>query len=126
MSNGAVELINTVSLKNSGVVVDAQTLGGDLNHFTVRDGKVFAVISDANFATALLSYDMATKTKTAIASTKGFDFAGFAINSSGEIWISDRTATLPGIRIFHIGGGSEVTTAPIDTGLPPFMLLFTE
>ena len=44
---------------------------------------------------------------------------------TGELFLSDRTAVNPGIRIYDSQTGSQVTSNPIDTGLPPFDISFS-
>jgi hypothetical protein len=43
---------------------------------------------------------------------------------NGELFLTDRTATKPGIRIFDVTTDTEITTDPIDVGLPPFAITF--
>ncbi|MBI5528562.1 MAG: hypothetical protein HY897_19700 [Deltaproteobacteria bacterium] len=124
--NGAVEMIDPAARKDLGISVEARTLGGDINHFTVSKGVIYAVITDANFATALVSYDTAAATRTVLLQSAGFDLAGVAVNDRGEMYVSDRNATKPGIRIFDTKTGTELTPAPIDTGLPPFVTVFVK
>jgi len=46
------------------------------------------------------------------------------LNDRDELFLADRNITNPGIRIFTARNGSEITTAPLDLGLPPFDILF--
>lgn len=124
--DGAVELIDTATLMNKGVVVDEQTLGGDINFFTIKNNTIYATISDANFSTAVVTYDISTRFKREIVRTTGFDLSGIAINSLDELFVADRSLTNPGIRIFGAIGGREYTSRPISTGLPPLQIMFME
>ena len=123
-ANGGIEIIDTAALKDIGVVVDGKTLGGDIDFFNVSGGIIYAVVTDATYNTSLVSYDTKAAKKATILTTNGFDLAGFAVNDRGELYVADRNATKPGIRIFDTKTGAELTAAPIDTGLPPFMPLF--
>jgi hypothetical protein len=40
------------------------------------------------------------------------------------LYLTDRTLRHPGIRRFAIGDDSELAPSPIDTGLPPFDVVF--
>jgi DNA-binding beta-propeller fold protein YncE len=124
--DGAIELIDTTTLKNKGVIVDEQTLGGDINFFTIKNNVIYATISDQNFSTAIKTYDISTRFMGQIVKTTGFDLAGIAINSLEELYVADRSTTNPGIRIFGAIGGREYTPTPINTGLPPLQIMFME
>lgn len=43
-----------------------------------------------------------------------------------EVWVADRTAAQPGIRILRFRDGVELTPVPIDVGMPPSKIGFLE
>jgi DNA-binding beta-propeller fold protein YncE len=123
--NGDIELVDTESLATA-ITVQAGVLGGDVNQIAAHNGVLYTVVSDANFNTALVAFDTQSGEKKTLMATEGFNLAGIAVNDRDELYVSDRTVTRPGVRIVNLRTGSEVTSAPIDTGLPPFMILFTK
>ena len=124
-SNGAFEVIDPVTLTDTGIVVSSAALGGDIiPYFTVYKGVIYAVISDANFNTSLLSYDTATSEKMILLTTQGYNLASPAVSIDGtELIVSDRDIYHPGLRIFDIKTGIEKTASAIDTGLPPYFIV---
>jgi hypothetical protein len=42
----------------------------------------------------------------------------------GTLYLTDRTLRKPGIRRFSIADDTELAPSPIDTGLPPFDVVF--
>ena len=43
---------------------------------------------------------------------------------TGELFLADRSVTNPGIRLYDVETGAEITSTPIDVGLPPFQITF--
>ena len=41
-----------------------------------------------------------------------------------QLWLADRTRNKSGIRIFDVQNDDEITSGPIDVGLPPFAICF--
>jgi hypothetical protein len=124
--NGGIEELDPVKQTSNGLVINAATLGGDISLFQVHNQVIYAVISDANFNTKLVAWDMRLSKLWTVMETVGFNLAGFAINSKNELWISDRDMLKPGVRVLDLETYSEKTAAPISTMLPPYMLLFME
>ena len=58
----------------------------------------------------------------------GFDGADFLsdieVNDRGELWVLDRGINRPGARVFRASDATEITSAPINLGLPPFQVIF--
>lgn len=123
-SDGDIELIDPDKLANGGITVASSQLGGDINYFTVKNGVIYAVVTDAAYNTSLVAWDTQQAKRTVVLATEGFNLAGVAINDRGELYVADRAATKPGMRIFDTKTLGELTAAPIDTGLPPMTTLF--
>ncbi len=122
--DGGVAIIDTGALTASAASVTEAKLGGDINSvIMISETTGFAVISDTSFTTILKRFDFSTNSASTLYQSAGFNLFGMAVNGT-ELWISDNTATSPGIRIFDINSGSQTTTNPINVGLPPSMILF--
>jgi hypothetical protein len=124
--DGGVEVINPVTLQSEGFIYTEATVGGDISDVEIaRSDKCYAIYSDASFNTVLKSFDPQTGSTLATVYTPG----GFVLNDielspKDELWVTDQTAVLPGIRIFDVTTDAQITTNPIDVGLPPFDITF--
>jgi hypothetical protein len=114
----------------ASVEVGEAALGGDLNVVTVSPGatgttRAFCVISDASFNTKLVSYERSGPPNvTVVHPGTGFVLADAAVDDRDEVWLCDRTASAPGMRVFDAVTRAPLTVSPIATGLPPNDLAF--
>ncbi|GAB4292014.1 MAG: hypothetical protein Kow0090_05770 [Myxococcota bacterium] len=123
--DGAVEVLEKSTDTVIGTLVTEESLGGDVMDFAMSSGDVgFALISDENFATKLVKFTISSGDVEEVFATAGFDIGGIALNSLGEIYVSDRTAGSEGIRIFSADTGAELTANPITLALPPMQITF--
>ncbi len=129
--DGGVEYFNPADNSVSGLVVTEETLGGDLSDAVIlSDTKGYAVLGvsqpDFSVITRVVSFNPSTGAKIADLSIgQGYDHAFIELTPDGsQLWVTDRNSNAPGIRIFDTTDDHEITTEPIDTGLPPFMICF--
>ena len=129
--DGGIEAIdprtNTVE---AGFVIDEATIGGDITHFQIVSAtKGFAIVTDASFNNALVSFDPTTgqKLATLLGPSSAF-LPHFAINSLGELYLALAGATTPtqGVKIFNTVTNADLTALPLNVGLPPNFVLFIE
>ena len=105
-------------------------LGGDINDVCVSPGatgtgRAFCVVSDASFNTNLVSYERTgPPAVTMVHPGVGFVLADAEVDDRDEVWLCDRTASAPGMRVFDAATRAELTAQPIATGLPPNDLCF--
>lgn len=118
--DGGLELIDPVTLTTSGVVISEATLKGDLTDVVPLDAnRGAAIISDANFNTLLVGFDLASPTSIdTIYAPGSFALQDAELAPSGRIFVTDRTPVAPGIRVFRATDFGQVTTSPINVGLP--------
>jgi hypothetical protein len=130
--DGIVEYFDPNTNRLEGRVITASALGGDIiDAVIVRPDKGFAIVERANgndFETALVTFDPQTQTlKKTLSSADGFAYPFMEPTPDGkELWLSDRTETRPGIRIFDTATDEQLTDYPIDVGLPPFSICFVK
>ena len=119
--DGGIELIDPVALTTSGVVLSETTLKGDITDVVPIDAnRGAAIISDSNFNTLLVGFDLSAPSSIdTIYAPGGFALQDAELAPSGRIFVSDRTPALPGIRVFNAATHAQITTSPIDVGLPP-------
>lgn len=129
--DGGVEYFDPTDDSLSGLVVTEETLGGDLSDAVIlSDTKGYAVVGvsqpDFSVITRVVSFNPSTGEKIAdLIIGQAYDHAFIELTPDGsQLWITDRNSTAPGIRIFDTTDDQEITTEPIDTGLPPFMTCF--
>jgi DNA-binding beta-propeller fold protein YncE len=126
--DGGVARIDPAALTVEATEVTESALGGDLNDVTPFSAtRGFAVISDPSFNTVLRSYDRGTGLVTGtLFATAGFNLADAEIDDRAELWLCDRTASAPGLRVFDAVTGAQITTSPspLSTGLPPQDIAF--
>ena len=69
----------------------------------------------------------AGKTTGVLREGDGWVFTHMALTPDNtELWLTDRTAEKPGIRIFDTVTDAEITEEPINVGLPPSAICFAE
>ncbi len=128
--DGGIEYLDPNDLTLSGYVITEQEIGGDLSDVViVSETKGYAVIgvpSDSGAATHLVSFNPSTGKKLEDLIVRDDWTIGFLEISpdGGQLWVCDRKEELPGLRIFDTGNDTEITGAPLDVGLPPFMICF--
>jgi len=131
--DGGVEVIDPFALESNGVVISEADLGGDVTDALIwGGGKGYGVVLDSapwpdNYA-RLVSFNATSGTviDTLAAQTSGVgsSMAGIEINTRGELYLCDRDAVSPGIRIFDASTDTEIDM--IDVGLPPYDIAFVQ
>ncbi|MCG3174191.1 MAG: hypothetical protein GMKNLPBB_02418 [Myxococcota bacterium] len=106
------------------VLIDEQTLGGDINAWDLLGDDLYVVVSTPDYKTSLAHFSLRERRLVReLIRTGSFDLAGLLIlPDRGELLVCDRTPARPGIRVFSIPGDEERGAAR-STGLPPFELL---
>lgn len=119
--DGGLELINPVTLARSGILITENTLGGDVTDVVALDAnRGAAIVSDANFNTLLVGFDLTTPTTIdTIYAPGSFALQDAERSRDGRIFVSDRSVAKPGIRVFRGSDHTQITVNPIDVGLPP-------
>ncbi len=126
VADGGVVRIKPATLTVTDTEITEAALGGDINDVVLFDAtRGYAVVSDAWFNTLLKAYDRDAHSVTSTPfSTAGFYIADTEINDRGELWLCDRTPASPGVRVFDAAAGTQLTSSPLDTGLPPEDIAF--
>jgi len=124
VQDGGLERIDLADGASQGFLIDEQTLSGDLNDFAILDPSTgYAVVGLADFTSMVVGFDPSTGELGETLIGAGANISDIEINDRGELFVADRGA-VSGVRVFDAVSGSELTSDPIDTGLPPFQLLF--
>ncbi len=124
LGDGGIEVVDPQTMASRGVIVSGSDLGGDLVDFALAgSGRVLAIVTDAAFAASVVDVDLATRSVTRVLMHSDTLIADVELSERGELWVSDRNCSRPGLRAFSIADGSELTSDPIYPGLTPFSLL---
>jgi hypothetical protein len=127
---GIVAIDPTTHAVDPSLITEA-SLGGDITDFEiVSSTKAFAIVTDATFANALVTFHPATgqRLKTVLGPLDVF-IPHLAINSRNELYVAvnDVTTTTPGVRVFDTVTDSDLIPRPLNVGqLPPSWILFLE
>ena len=127
MQDCGVELVDPSTLESAGFMLTESAAGGDINDvvcFSATTG--YAIVTDASFDNILVRFDPSTGSLTdTLYAPGGYVLTDLEISPGGELFLCDRTATDPGIRIYDAATGGAVAGGTIDVGLPPFDILFS-
>jgi hypothetical protein len=130
--DGGIQLLDPADDTVSPYVVTEAALGGDLSDAVIAGPALgYAVIgvpADGGARTRLVAFDPGTgEVGATLIESAGWHLGFLELApGGGELWVADRNPQLPGVRIFDAATGAELTDAPIDVGLPPFMICFPE
>jgi hypothetical protein len=122
-----VEKIDPVTFQSNGYMLTETAAGGDINDVEiVAPDKGYVIISDASFHNVLLSFNPSSGTVISTMYAPGdYVLSDIELAPTGELFVGDRVATNPGIRLYDIQTDAEITIDPIDVGLPPFDITFS-
>lgn len=123
IDNGGVERVSTRPPYTSEVLVGEEVFGGTITALASLDGDTLFVVAHvgdlARVDTVLYRYVVSTQTRTEVLALPGFSFRDISLTRDGLLLACDRSPDAPGLRIFDAGSLRELTSTPIDTGLPP-------
>jgi DNA-binding beta-propeller fold protein YncE len=129
--DGGIEVINPntpTPTVETGFRVTETALGGDITHFAIVSAtKGLAVVSDADFRNALVTFNPTTGARlaTIFRPSDGF-LPYFAINSRGELYLAvNATTPTPRLRIFDVDQDRQIGSVR-SGNLPPWFVLFIE
>lgn len=136
-NDGGIEAIDVTTGQSQGLIISEATLGGDIIAFDLLSkDKGYAVVAGGTVcdntagtcqtdATQLVSFNPTTGAKLATVFVGGaFTLVDVRFNSLGQAYLCDTTFTNPGVRVFDGTTDTQLTSSPIDTGLPPYKVVF--
>lgn len=133
IDDGAIEAIDTVSLRADTLVTERQVQGNLDAVLPLDDDRLLLrVVSQADAGLAIefsrlvewsLSRHMVLRTWI---TAPGYSLTEPILGRDGRVYVGDRgqesTQRPHGIRVFDAATGNELTTVPIDVGLQPYYL----
>ena len=126
--DGGIERVDPAEGVAEGFFITEQDLGGDINDFViVSSTRGYAIISSADFSTtSLVRFDPSTaQLVSTVASGSAFLPDVEYDPVTDQLFLATQDFTAPGLRVFD-GNDVELTSSPIDAGLPAFQVDFIE
>ena len=130
--DGGIELYYPATGELSGLIIDEEALGGDaVDAVLLSETKGWAIVGEVIGTagrTRVVSFDPSAGVKTGDLIADGaWNHMSLELTPDrGQLWVPDRKQTDPGIRVFDVATDEEITSAPIDVGLPPFAICFLQ
>jgi hypothetical protein len=119
-TDGGIETVDPWTFVAEGLIISENDLGSDVGDVVIVDGLKGYVVVGGFDPNGVAIFDVATGAKTGDLITNLSFIPGLTLDSSKRLLVPDRTLTNPGIRIYDTFTDQEITTDPIDVGLPPF------
>lgn len=125
--DGGVEVVDPDSLATMGSMFTESSAQGDIFDVEIVNEKIgYCLIGNSSFFTDLISFDPSAGTKIqTIYAPADWVLQDIDLAPTGELFLADRTLTDPGVRIYDATTGIEITSGPLDVGLPPFDFTFS-
>ncbi len=128
VSDGGIDAVDAVGLTALGFVTPEDQLGGDISDFTLPlNDRAHAVISVSTpgWESYCGSFDWTNGGLIDEVWRPGdFSVEDIEVHAgTGQLFLCDRSYTNPGVRVFNVADGAQLTTDPLDVGLPPFDLV---
>ena len=124
--DGGVERIDPATRTAEGFFVTEADLGGNVTDVVTVDAhQAYAIVLDTSARSSVVRFDPSTRqvVKTLVRADEFLvDIARGP--DGGTLYLTDRTLKRPGIRRFALADDTEIMPSPIDTGLPPFDVVF--
>lgn len=126
--DGGIVEVDPVALEAVGLVSTEMQLGGEFYDFTLPvAGRAHAVVSTSSpsWEQFCVAFDWTTGEKLEnVWKPGGYSVMDVEVHEgSGQLFLADRTYESPGVRVFDVSDGTQLTTGPVTASLPPHDLL---
>ncbi|HEY2954083.1 MAG TPA: FlgD immunoglobulin-like domain containing protein [Candidatus Eisenbacteria bacterium] len=125
--DGGIEYLDPVGLQSLGYAITESALGGDVGNLAWNGAAhSYAIVSDADFNTLLVSWSAVTGQKLAtVFAPGGFALSDCELNDRGELYVCDSDLFSPVVGLYVFGVPEDTLIAgPLDCGLPPYQVTF--
>jgi hypothetical protein len=126
LDDGGIERVDPVAMRAEGFFVTEQDLGGNVTDVVlIDDHQAYAILLDEVARSRVVRFDPTTRQVTATLAAGDEFLVDVELGPDREtLYLTDRTLRRPGVRRFAIADDVELAPSPIDTGLPPFDVVF--
>lgn len=123
IDNGGVERVRATPPYSSEILLTEERVGGTITALASRDGDTLFLVAHigdlSQVDTVLFRYVVSADALDEVLRLDGFSFGDIALTDGGLLLVCDRSRKAPGLRVYDAETLAEITTTPIDTGLPP-------
>ena len=127
IEDGGIETVDPFLFASEGILVSESELGGDVGPTVSADGRKVYVAAGGFSENGVRAIDVELNPSTGIfegAIPRDLGLAlpfipSLAIDGAGRLIVPDRSLEAPGLRFIDSFSDDELTTSPIDVGLPP-------
>jgi len=126
IADGGLERVNPSALSTGAFALTESQAGGEITDVVMVDAnRGAAIVTDASFNNLVIGFDFTAPADIdTIYAPGSFAMQDAELSPDGLLFVTDRTPVAPGIRVFRSDTWSQLTTSPIDVGLPPFDIEF--
>jgi len=125
--DGGIEYVDPVGLTSLGYAITEAALGGNVGDIAWNGAAhSYAIVSDADYNTLLVSWSAITGLKIAtVYAPGGFSLNDCELNDRGELYVCNSDLLSPdvGLHVFHVPDDTHIA-GPLDCGLPPYQVTF--
>lgn len=123
-NDGGVEAIDPITLQTQGLLVSESQLGAEVGPALAVGDDLFVVTStNFFFDSQFIAFDLVGGVVTdTLHGSLGLVPDIIHDPPTDRIFLADRKNADPGVRVFDVSAKTEITSSPIDTGLPPYDL----
>ena len=125
--DGGIEYVDPVGLTSLGYAITEAALGGNVGDIAWNGAAhSYAIVSDADYNTLLVSWSAITGLKIAtVYAPGGFSLNDCELNDRGELYVCNSDLLSPGVglHVFRVPDDTHIA-GPLDCGLPPYQVTF--
>lgn len=132
-ADGGIIAVDMVDLHcENGFIITESSINSEIMDFVVKSKtEAYAVTSDINYNSTFIKFNPQTGTITSVLKTNGDNNGtlwSLALHSSGKLFMCDRYALNPGVRIYDTNNNDLPLNDnnPVNVGLPPLDIAFIE
>ncbi|MBM4132094.1 hypothetical protein FJ250_13900, partial [bacterium] len=122
LRDGGVDVVDPDALVSLGLEITETALGGDLVDLEATEASRHVIVADSAWVTRVRRYAPGVAPVTVLVG-QAYDHADIAWDGGFQLYVADRRLAQPGVRVFDVVSGAQLTTAPIATGLPPALVI---
>ncbi len=126
VGDGGIEFVDPIRNRAEGFIVTESDLGGNITDTAfVDENRAYAIVLEPTGGNRVIRFDPSTRgvVRTLLVSDQFLVDVDY-VPERDEVYVTDRSFSSPGIRVFAGPDDIERSSAPIDTGLPPFDIVF--
>jgi flagellar hook capping protein FlgD len=122
LQDGGIERVDCLTSTSGAFLFSESDMGGDLLDLELCDTHIWALLSTPTWQTLLVRMPAAGGSVELLETASGYDYSDLAFDGRDQVFLADRVAGRSGVRVFAADTALELTSDPVATGRPPFMI----